>query len=144
MSNELSLHGRRFQSSPAITTFSIVVLHQVLEMLSHVNKRVRDHREIGLPLVPLLNLFQQPAASPLVRNFALVYVEMAMERSSAQQRAAVLPELLQCIGSKPQQHQDMLLRMAMSALQSMAVTGATGVYFPHQHHHGFCVPSRHS
>lgn len=105
-----------------------MVLLQVLEMLSHVNKRVRDHREIGLPLVPLLSLFQQPAASPLVRNFALVYVEMAMERSSAQQRAAVLPELLEGIGSKPQQHQDMLLRMAMAALQSMAVTGMIGVY----------------
>ncbi len=31
---------------------------QVLEMLSHVNKRVRDHREIGLPLPQLVALFQ--------------------------------------------------------------------------------------
>jgi len=35
---------------------------QVLEMLSHVNKRVRDHREIGLPLPQLVALFQ---ASPV-------------------------------------------------------------------------------
>ncbi len=31
---------------------------QVLQMLSHVNKRVRDHREIGLPLPQLVALFQ--------------------------------------------------------------------------------------
>ena len=96
---------------------------QVLVILSHVNKRVREHWEIGLPLLALLTLFQRTDAPPLVRNFALVYVEMAMERSTAQQRGAVLRELLQGISSKPQQHQDMLLRMAMSALQSMAVTG---------------------
>ena len=36
-------------------------------MLSHVNKRVRDHREIGLPLPQLVALFQvrtHVAASP--------------------------------------------------------------------------------
>ena len=64
-------------------------------MLSHINKRVRDHKEIGLPLGPLLALFQRPDAPPLVRNFALVYVEMAMERADTKERAAVLPDLLQ-------------------------------------------------
>ena len=37
---------------------------QVLEMLSHVNKRVRDHREIGLPLPQLVALFQASSAHP--------------------------------------------------------------------------------
>lgn len=114
------------------------VLSKVLSMLSHVNKRVRDRREIGLPLSALLSLFQRPDASPLVRNFALVYVEMAMERSSTAERAVVLPELLQRISTKPQQHQDMLLRMAMSALQSLAVTGMAGACKPHLHHPSFC------
>lgn len=92
-------------------------------MLLHVNKRVRDHHEIGLPLGALLSLFQKPDAPPLVRNFALVYVEMAMERSSAPQRIAVLPELLQGIGARPQLHRDLLLRLAFTALESMSVTG---------------------
>ncbi len=59
-----------------------------------------------------------------MRNFALVYLEMAMERASAEARAAVLPELLQGIGSKPAQHRDMLLRMAMAGLQHFSTTGA--------------------
>ena len=67
---------------------------------------------------------QRKDAVPLVRNFALVYLEMAMERASAEARAAVLPELLQGIGAKPAQHRDMLLRMAMAALQHFTVMGA--------------------
>ena len=33
-------------------------------MLSHVNKRVRDHREIGLPLPQLVALFQASFIQP--------------------------------------------------------------------------------
>ena len=58
-----------------------------------------------------------------MRNFALVYLEMAMDRASAEARAAVLPELLQGIAAKPAQHRDMLLRMATAALQHFVVTG---------------------
>ena len=71
-----------------------------------------------------MQVSQRKDAVPLVRNFALVYLEMAMERASAEARAAVLPELLQYIGSKPAQHRDMLLRMAMAGLQHFVTTGA--------------------
>ena len=68
-------------------------------------------------------MLQRKDAAPLVRNFALVYLEMAMNRASAGARAAVLPELLQGIAAKPAQHRDMLLRMATAALRHFAVTG---------------------
>lgn len=54
---------------------------QVLEILSHVNKRVKHQHEIGLPLLALWKLYTDPAAAPMVRNFAIVYVEMAFERA---------------------------------------------------------------
>lgn len=57
------------------------VIWQVLEILSHVNKRVKHQHEIGLPLLSLWKLYTDPAASPMVRNFAIVYVEMAFERA---------------------------------------------------------------
>ena len=56
-------------------------------MLSHVNKRVRGHDQIKLPLDALLELYLSDTSVPLVKNFAVVYVEMAMDRSTQQQQA---------------------------------------------------------
>jgi hypothetical protein len=58
---------------------------QVLELLSHVNKRVKGHDNIKLPLLPLLEVYNQENAPPLVRNFSLVYVEMACDRASQEE-----------------------------------------------------------
>ena len=59
-------------------------------MLSHVNKRVRGHDRIKLPLDALLDLYLTDASAPLVKNFAIVYIEMAMERSTEDQQAAAV------------------------------------------------------
>ena len=59
---------------------------QVLELLSHVNKRVKGHDNIKLPLLPLLEVYNQENAPPLVRNFSLVYVEMACDRATLEER----------------------------------------------------------
>jgi Proteasome stabiliser len=63
---------------------------QVLEMLSHINKRVKGHPGIGLPLPELVALHQKPGAAPMTRNFALVYVEMAFGRATPDARLAVV------------------------------------------------------
>jgi hypothetical protein len=62
----------------------------VLEILSHVNKRVRGHGEIKMPLDALLAQYAAPGAAPLVRNFALVYLEMAYERVPEDARSAAV------------------------------------------------------
>lgn len=63
---------------------------QVLDILSHVNKRVRGHEQIKLPLDALLDLYLSDTSAPLVKNFAIVYVEMAMDRSSPEQQLAAV------------------------------------------------------
>lgn len=59
-------------------------------MLSHVNKRVRGHDQIKLPLDALLDLYLSDTSAPLVKNFAVVYVEMAMDRSLQDQQTAAV------------------------------------------------------
>ena len=59
-------------------------------MLSHVNKRVRGHDQIKLPLDALLDLYLSDSSAPLVKNFAVVYVEMAMDRSLQDQQTAAV------------------------------------------------------
>ena len=62
----------------------------MLEILSHVNKRVRGHASIKMPLDALLALYAEPSSAPLVRNFALVYLEMVYERATEEARLAVV------------------------------------------------------
>ncbi len=54
---------------------------KVLEILSHVNKRIKGQNAISLPLAELVQQFKSPESAPMVRNFALVYAEMAFERA---------------------------------------------------------------
>jgi proteasome component ECM29 len=62
----------------------VLLLRQVMEILTHINKRVKDQASIKLPLIDLLKLYQSPDAVPMVRNFAIVYIEMAFERSTVE------------------------------------------------------------
>lgn len=61
-----------------------------MEILSHINKRVKSQRHIPLPLQPLVTLALQPSPVPMVRNFALVYAELAFERAPPQQQLEVV------------------------------------------------------
>ena len=61
-----------------------------MEMLTHVNKRVRDNQAIQLPLVRLMDLYCSSGNLPLVRNFALVYMEMAYQRAPEDIRLSVV------------------------------------------------------
>lgn len=63
---------------------------QVLEILGHVNKRVRAARGMRLPLLPLAKL-GTGAGHPMVRSFGLVYTEMAVEQAPPE-------ELTQAVG----------------------------------------------
>ncbi|KAK9834910.1 hypothetical protein WJX81_007994 [Elliptochloris bilobata] len=102
---------------------------KVLEILSHVNKRVRGHAAIKMPLDALLALYADPGSAPLVRNFALVYLEMAFERAPGEARLAVVPRLLEGVAARTPQHREMLLRLALAGLQAYAV-------MPSSHHLG--------
>jgi proteasome component ECM29 len=84
---------------------------QVLEMLSHINKRVKEQRHIQLPLQELLALYGDAQTPMMVKNFAIVYIEMAFERSTLEEKLAVIARMLEGIALRPVQHQDILLRM---------------------------------
>jgi proteasome component ECM29 len=43
-----------------------IVLLQVMELLVHVNKRLKSRSRIQLPMEQLLALFQDPSATPFV------------------------------------------------------------------------------
>jgi hypothetical protein len=79
--------GAAFAPKPCVQLLIAMRLFlQVLAILSHVNQRIKALPALKLPLAELLALYNAPGAGPMVRNFALVYVERAMDRASQQQR----------------------------------------------------------
>ncbi|GMP91549.1 hypothetical protein CsSME_00042202 [Camellia sinensis var. sinensis] len=69
-------------SISSLSSNSSAVRKKVIEILSHVNKRVKHQPEIGLPLSELWKLYTEAHSAPMVKNFCIVYIEMAFERLS--------------------------------------------------------------
>lgn len=73
-----------------------------MEILAHANKRIKSRPSMPLPLRALADLYARHAPGdsssaechPMVRNFALIYLEMAMERANAEERLDVLPTVV--------------------------------------------------
>ena len=86
--------------------------------MSHTNKRVRDHAQITLPLAALVAVFEHSAG--MVRNFALVYVELAFDRADDAGRLAVVTQLLRGVAGASAAHKPMVLRLAVRALEPHA------------------------
>ncbi|KAF4378493.1 hypothetical protein G4B88_027553 [Cannabis sativa] len=100
----------------SLSSPSSAVRNKVLEILSHLNKRVKHQPEIGLPLVELWNIYSEANAAPMVRNFCIVYIEMAFERAPAKEKQILAPMLLVNISKLPHQHQEIILRIVTKVI----------------------------
>jgi proteasome component ECM29 len=86
---------------------------KVMEILSHINKRVKTNATIQLPFESLLEQFTNPQISVFVKNFTLIYLEMAATRLSPEQTAAYLPQFLSGISLRPVQQRIPLLHIVL-------------------------------
>ncbi|WOK96791.1 hypothetical protein Cni_G05498 [Canna indica] len=88
----------------------------VLEILSHINKRVKNYPEIALPFLELWRIYNGVSASPMVRNFCIVYIEMSFERLHGEEKVTMAPDLLVNIAKCPPQHQEVILRIVAKVI----------------------------
>lgn len=92
---------------------------KVMELLVHVNKRLKSRPAIKLPVDMLLLQYQDPANPPMVTNFTIIYIKMGVPRLSMDQQTAVFSRLVQCLEGKPQAHQDSLLQLLVPIVGSL-------------------------
>lgn len=95
---------------------SSAVRTKVMEILSHVNKRVKHQQDIGLPLEELWELYMEANTAPMVRNFCIVYIEMALDRVSKEKKENIAPTMIANISKLPTQHQDIILRIVIKVI----------------------------
>ncbi|KAK6925530.1 Proteasome component Ecm29 [Dillenia turbinata] len=100
----------------SLSSSSLAVRNKVIEILSHVNKRVKHQPEIGLPMLELWNMYTETTATSMVKNFCIVYVDMGFERMQLEEKEKIAPTLLASISELPSQHQVIILRMVVKVI----------------------------
>lgn len=76
-----------------------------MEVLTHVNKRLKSRPAVQLPVEPLLTQYQT-TTSAFLHNFSIIYITMGFPRLSIEKQTELVPILLNCLEGKPENHQD--------------------------------------
>lgn len=115
------------------------VRKKVMELLVHINKRIKTRPSVQLPVDALLLQYQDPAASSFVivrsqqiptscinekyilQNFTIIYIKLGFPRLPIEKQVELAPSLLNSLNSKPQSHQDSLLLLILPLLGSIKV-----------------------
>ncbi|XP_066994237.2 proteasome adapter and scaffold protein ECM29 isoform X2 [Anabrus simplex] len=92
-----------------------------MELLVHINKRIKSRPMVQLPVEALLLQYQDPSASSFVTNFTIIYIKMGYPRLPLAKQAELVPCVLNALEGKPQSHQDSLLLLLMPVLGSVTV-----------------------
>lgn len=92
------------------------VRKKVMELLIHINKRIKSRPQVQLPVEALLLQYQDPSASSFVINFTIIYIKLGYPRMELNKQAELVPSVLNAIEGKPLSHQDSLLLIIMPAL----------------------------
>ncbi|XP_035746665.1 proteasome adapter and scaffold protein ECM29-like [Egretta garzetta] len=79
---------------------------KVMELLVHLNKRIKSRPKIQLPVETLLVQYQDPSAVSFVTNFTIIYVKMGYPRLPVEKQCELAPTLLTAMEGKPQPQQD--------------------------------------
>ncbi|XP_065156025.1 proteasome adapter and scaffold protein ECM29-like [Atheta coriaria] len=97
------------------------VRKKVMELLLHVNKRVKSRSQVQLPVEALLQQYQDPATTSFVINFTIIYLKLGFPRLTVDEQVALVPLLLNSLEGKPQTHQDSLLLLIIPLLGKVTV-----------------------
>lgn len=88
-----------------ITSPAEAVRCKVMEILTHVNKRLKSRPLVQLPVEALLDQYQT-TDSTFLHNFSIIYITMGYPRLPLERQSELATKLMHCLESKPESHQD--------------------------------------
>lgn len=93
------------------------VRKKCMELLVHVNKRVKNNDNIQLPMEGLLEQYRNPNSTSFIINFTIIYIKMGFPRLPLERKVDNIPKLLHCLEGKPASHQESILAMILPFLE---------------------------
>ncbi|GAB0097179.1 Proteasome-associated protein ECM29 homolog [Sergentomyia squamirostris] len=88
---------------------------KVMEVLTHINKRLKTRPMVQIPVQDILQQYQTTDSS-FAMNFAIIYITMGFPRLSSELKTTLTPELLMALAGKPEVHQDKILALIVPLL----------------------------
>ncbi|CAF0720691.1 unnamed protein product [Brachionus calyciflorus] len=102
-----------------LTTNEEIVRRKIMEILVHINKRIKSRPDVQLPLDDLLDKFNNPELSSLTffANFSLIYIKMSFPRLNEANKEIMVEKLMNSLEGKTQAHQDALFSLIVDGLR---------------------------
>ncbi|CAH1974017.1 unnamed protein product [Acanthoscelides obtectus] len=97
------------------------VRKKVMELLIHVNKRIKSRPQVQLPVEALLTQYQDPSATSFVTNFTIIYLKSGFPRLPIEKQTELVPTVLTALENKLQSHVDSLLLLIVPLLGKIKV-----------------------
>lgn len=98
------------------------VRKKVMELLVHINKRLKSRPNVQLPVDTLITQFQDPSATSIITNFSIIYIKMGFPRLDREKQATLVPLLINCLKGRAQSQRDSLLQLLVPAMQYIKFT----------------------
>ncbi|KAJ2370558.1 proteasome component M29, partial [Coemansia sp. RSA 2610] len=99
-----------------LDTASAVVRPKVIALLSQINKKLKGHLEIKLPIDSMIETTFGKGAAGFSQGFRLMYIGMAIEVAEEQQLVAAIPHLLDGVCTRPVAQQTSLTTSLLAAI----------------------------
>ncbi|KAJ1522342.1 hypothetical protein ONE63_002635 [Megalurothrips usitatus] len=97
------------------------VRKKVMELLVHINKRLKSRPLVQLPVESLLVQYQDPAANSFIINFTIIYLKMGYPRLPTDKKTELMPRLLSALDGKPSQQRDDVFLLIMPVLGNVKI-----------------------
>lgn len=94
------------------------VKNKILELLTHINKRLKSRSRIQLPIDSLLNQYKDEKLPSSIRNFTIIYIKMGYQRADKDVQIKLLPKMLSCLQDRPAAHQNIIIQSILFQLNS--------------------------
>jgi proteasome component ECM29 len=96
------------------------VRKKVMEILTHVNKRLKSRSNINLEITQILKHYKESSNSFLI-NFAIIYIIIGFNRADPAKKSELAHLIIDSLEKKPQPHQDKLLLLIVPTLNTLAL-----------------------
>ncbi|XP_031556184.1 proteasome adapter and scaffold protein ECM29-like [Actinia tenebrosa] len=98
------------------------VKKKVMELLTHINKRLKSRPKVQLPVEALLNQYQDTSVSSFVTNFTILYLRMGYPRLEESKQIQLVPELIKCMFRRPVPQQECIMQLVTPVLSIVKVS----------------------
>ncbi|XP_068144819.1 proteasome-associated protein ECM29 homolog [Drosophila tropicalis] len=97
-----------------------VVRTKVVEVLTHIKRRLTSRGQIQVPVEALLDQYALPDSTTFLKNFAIIFITMGYPRLQLEEQAALAAKVVGC-ESKMDNYQDKLFGLLLPILGDLKI-----------------------